>query len=85
MNLIDQVELLKRENCSLFREREKLSAKLMDLTRGGREEELREELCKSREKVERAKVAREELRKLYMERSRVKVVTGREARKSLPG
>ena len=69
----------------MFREREKLSAKLMDLTRGGREEELREELCKSREKVERAKVAREELRKLYMERSRVKVVTGREARKSLPG
>ena len=69
----------------MFREREKLSAKLMDLTRGGREEELREELCKIREKEERAKVAREELRKLYMERSRVKVVTGREARKSLPG
>ena len=49
MNLRDQVELLKRENCSLFRERENLSSKLMYLTRGGREEELREELCKSRE------------------------------------
>ena len=38
------VELLKRENCALLMEREKLSAKLGDLSRGGREEELREEL-----------------------------------------
>ena len=34
MNLRDQVELLK--TCSLFREREKMSAKLGDLTRGER-------------------------------------------------
>ena len=61
MNLRDQVELLK--TCSLFREREKLGPKLGDLTsRGGREDELREELCKSRENVERAEVARELLR-----------------------
>ena len=80
MNLRDQVELLK--TCSLFREREKLSAKLGDLTiRGGREDELREELCKSRENVERAEVAREQLREFYVERCRVKVGTGREANK----
>merc|ERR1719318_1229768 len=58
-----------------------MSAKVGDLTRGGREEELREELCESREKVERAKVAREQLRELYMERNRGKVGTGREASK----
>ena len=71
MNLRDQVELLKRDNCSLFREREKLSAKLMDLTRGGREEELREELCKSREKWRDAG-------------GRLGLV-GRQTRKSVPG
>ena len=35
INLRDQVELLKRENCALLMEREKLSAKLGGLTRGG--------------------------------------------------
>ena len=43
------MELLKRENCALLMEREKLSAKLGGLTRGGREE-----LSDSREKVEKA-------------------------------
>ena len=81
INLRDHVELLKKENCALLVEREKMSAKLDDLTRGGREEELREALCESREKVERAKVAREQLRQLYVERNREKVGTGREANK----
>ena len=45
------------------------------------QEELREELSDSREKVEKAKIAREQLRELYEERNRVKVRTGREASK----
>ena len=81
VNLWEQVDLLKKENCALLVEREKLRVKLGGMDRGGRAEELQGELMESREKVERAKVAREQLRELYRERSKNKVGTGREASK----
>ena len=70
INLLDQVELLKQEICSLLMEREAMSATVGNEREGGREAELRAELAESREKVDNAKAAKEQLRDLYKERNR---------------
>ena len=81
INLLDQVELLKQEICSLLMEREAASATVGNEREGGREAELRAELAESREKVDNAKAAKEQLRDLYNERNRDKVETGMVASK----
>jgi len=68
--LTDQVEILKKEICDILIKRERASALMPDSnTNGGREEELRAELARSREKFENAKSAKEQLRALYKERN----------------
>eukprot|EP00092_Neocalanus_flemingeri_P026369 GFUD01028585.1.p1 GENE.GFUD01028585.1~~GFUD01028585.1.p1 ORF type:complete len:274 (+),score=136.09 GFUD01028585.1:57-878(+) len=79
-NVWEQVDVLKREICDLLVEREKLCCKVGE-KKSGREDELRRELAESRQKVEGAKVAREQLRELYSERIKNKVTTGRVASK----
>ena len=81
INLLDQVELLKQEICSLLMEREAVSATVGSEREGGREAELRAELAESREKVDNAKASKEQLKELYMERNRDKVRTGAVASK----
>ena len=81
VDVVEQVDILKREICALLVEREKLGAKLGEVKREGRAQELERELAESREMVERAKVAREQLRELYDERRKNKKKDGREASK----
>jgi len=69
MSLVDQIEILKRDICSLLVERERMSEKIDDFKAGGgKEEELRAELLSSYQKLENAKRAKEQLRKLYKEK-----------------
>ena len=75
----EQVDILKRENCVLLMEREKLHAELGEVKKSSRVEELEKELVESRAMVQRAKVAKEQLRELYKERSQNKKVSGKEA------
>ena len=75
----EQVDILKRENCVLLMEREKLHAELGEVKKSSRVEELEKELVESRAMVQRAKVAKEQLRELYKERSQNKKVSGKDA------
>jgi len=70
MSLVDQVEILKKDICALLVERERMSEKIDDFktVRGGKEEELRAELFSSYEKLENAKAAKEQLRRLYRQK-----------------
>ena len=70
MCLHDQVESLQKDICALLLERERISETINDLkvVGGEKEDELRAELFSCRQKLENAKLAKEQLRQLYREK-----------------
>jgi len=78
MCLHDQVESLKNDICALLVERERMSETIDDfkVVGGGKEDELRAELFSCRQKLENAKLAKEQLRQLYREKEIAKEEKG---------
>ena len=78
MCLHDQVESLKNDICALLVERERMSETIDDfkVVDGGKEDELRAELFSCRQKLENAKLAKEQLRQLYREKEIAKEEKG---------